>query len=346
MIAAAAGNRHASSLPMPPLTRILFAPALLFSSLGAAPAWERLPSLPIGNGGFVSGVMAGDILIAGGTTWQGDVKRWLDRIWTYDTQKGEWREVGTLPAPIAYGVAADDGQTWWFAGGTTGDRSLRTLWRVEPGAAPRRVAELDRGLVYAAGARIGNKLYAAGGSDDQGALDRIGNQFVSIDLESGHVRRLAAYPEAGLSTGTAAATAGRIHVFGGARWDPEAKTVVNHASAHAYSVTTGRWEKLPDLPYPGRGYCAVTLDEGRILVAGGYRNDEVEFVRDALIYDVNTRRYAPTVPLPYAGMVALVAAGDWVYCLGGEDRKRHRTDAAFRIRIADLLAAVPTKAAR
>jgi hypothetical protein len=36
-------------------------------------------------------------------------------------------------------------------------------------------------------------------------------------------------------------------------------------------------------------------------------------------------------------MVTLVKDGEWLYCLGGEDRKRHRTAAAFRIRWASLL---------
>jgi hypothetical protein len=30
-------------------------------------------------------------------------------------------------------------------------------------------------------------------------------------------------------------------------------------------------------------------------------------------------------------MVTLVKLGNWVYCLGGEDRKRHRSAAVHRI---------------
>jgi hypothetical protein len=35
--------------------------------------------------------------------------------------------------------------------------------------------------------------------------------------------------------------------------------------------------------------------------------------------------------------VSLVKSGDWLYCIGGEDRKRHRTDAIYRIRWRELL---------
>ena len=161
--------------------------------------------------------------------------------------------------------------------------------------------------------------------------------FHAINLTTGAITRLANYPEAGLATGTAATIGDRLYVFGGARWDQAKSTVVNHSAAHVYSTTTKTWTALPPLPHPGRGITAVTLDARHILVAGGYRNDDVEFVRDAYVYDVQTGIYTATTPLPYAAMVALVQSGDWLYCLGGEDRKKHRTDAAYRIRWRELL---------
>jgi hypothetical protein len=36
-------------------------------------------------------------------------------------------------------------------------------------------------------------------------------------------------------------------------------------------------------------------------------------------------------------MVSLVVCDGFLYCLGGEDRKQSRTDAAFRIPVAELL---------
>ncbi|WP_414660309.1 Kelch repeat-containing protein [Horticoccus sp. 23ND18S-11] len=316
--------------------------ALLLSMINVhaatAATWERLAPLPVGNGGFVSAVLGGDVHLAGGTTWQGDTKLWLDQVWAYDARKNAWRDAGRLPAPLAYGVTGHDGRTWWIAGGSTGEKTHQSLWKIETGKAAQLVAPLTSGVVYAAHARIGARLYAVGGTDDQAAIDRVGSAFVAIDLATGAITRLASYPEAGLTTGTAAALGDRMFVFGGARWDATDKKVVNHRSAHVYSVATNRWEKLPALPHPGRGYCAVTLDDRHILVAGGYRNDEVEFVADAYLFDVTSRTYLPTRPLPYAGMVGLVQAGEWLYCLGGEDKKRHRTDAVFRIRWRELLA--------
>ena len=268
----------------------IFAVVLVMNLANAAPspAWERLAPLPLSNGGSISGVLADTLIVAGGTHWRDDTKVWFDQIWTYDALHNTWREAGRLSAPLAYAVAGGDGRTFWFAGGSSGTTTHRSLWKIEAGFAPQLVAPLDHGIVYAAGSIIDSTLYAVGGTDDQAALERVGNIFLAIDLKTGAITRLADYPEAGLTTGTAAAVGDRLFVFGGARWDSVLKTVVNHATAHAYSVADKKWTALPRLRHAGRGFAAVALDDRHILVAGGYRNDEVEFVADAWVFDVRT----------------------------------------------------------
>ena len=192
----------------------------LLQSVAAAPArWERLAPLPVGNGGFVGGPISGEIVVAGGTTWQGDNNIWLDRIWVYSPVRNAWREAGRLEAPVAYAVAGQVGDTVWYASGSSGGVTHRSLWALDGDLAPRLISRLDRGCVYAAGARIGLALYVVGGTDDQARLDRITNQFLAIDLKTGAVTRLPDYPETSLTTGTAAAVGTQLFVFGGARWD-------------------------------------------------------------------------------------------------------------------------------
>ena len=81
----------------------------------------------------------------------------------------------------------------------------------------------------------------------------------------------------------------------------------------------------------------MILDDHRIYIAGGFGGEPEAFHREAFIYDMKTDTYAGASALPYAASVALVKLDDWLYCLGGEDRKKHRTDAAFRIRWKELL---------
>jgi N-acetylneuraminic acid mutarotase len=312
---------------------------LTLIALGAAlpvqaaptPAWERRAHLPTGNGGFLAGVIDGVIVIAGGTTWQGDTKRWLDEIWAYDQSGDAWRAAGRLPGPVAYPVSGYEGGCLWWEGGSGGGAALNGLWRLGPGLRPERMAATSGSRVYGAGGVLGGRLLVVGGTDDQAALDRVGAKFRAIDLPTGAVTDLPAYPESSLTTAAAVGLSEGLWVFGGARWDAAAKTVVNHAAAHVFDGRTGRWRALPPLPHATRGLAAVALDEKTILLAGGYRNEVVEFVADAFLFDVEREVYTPAPPLPYAAMVTLVRAGDWLYCLGGEDRKRHRTDAVHRV---------------
>jgi hypothetical protein len=78
----------------------------------------------------------------------------------------------------------------------------------------------------------------------------------------------------------------------------------------------------------------VALDERHIYLAGGYRDD---FTADAVIYDVKTDSYRKAKPLPYAAMVALVKCEGFVYCIGGEDKMKSRSDKFFRIPVSELL---------
>jgi N-acetylneuraminic acid mutarotase len=238
---------------------------------------------------------------------------------------------------VAYPATGVAGNTLWFVGGSGGGAAHRSLWKLASIRQAVEAVPVRQASVYAVGGVIGGKFYTVGGTDDQAAIARLTNQLFSTDLTTGAVERLADYPEAALSNAGAAVLADRLYVFGGGYWDAARQGVFNHASAHAYVPATGRWEKLPSLPHAGRGFSAIALDDRYLLIAGGYRNDQVEFVADAYLFDTQTRRYRPTLPLPYAAMVALVRDGEWLYCLGGEDRKRHRTDAAFRIRCAELL---------
>lgn len=320
----------------------LFAAALMAQAVVAIaapkpPAWERVAALPVANGGFLSGVVDGNLIVAGGTAWDGDTKLWLDQIWSYDPARNAWQNTGSLPAPVAYPSSGYNRSAVWFTGGSSGAETHRALWKLGPKATLEKVAPLDHGAVYTASALIGSTLYVVGGTDDQARLDRLTNAFVAIDVTTGATTVLANYPETTLTTATAAAVGNQLFVFGGARWDSAAKAVANHSSAYSYSPDTRRWEPLPPLPFAVRGLTAAALDSNHILIAGGYRNAELGFVADAFIFNVTTQTYAPTLPLPYAAMVSLVRNGEWLYCIGGEDRMRHRSDAVFRIRWQDLL---------
>lgn len=313
--------------------------AILFLSMMAhvhAAGWEKLAPLPEPNGGFICGAIGDAIVIAGGTNWSDGVKQWLRPIQVFEPAKNEWRQVGLLPEAVAYAATGARADGVWFASGSSGTQTHATLGLIGHAFAIKPVASIDVRAVYCASALLDGRLFVIGGAQDQASLESSGNACFAIDLASGHAQRIADLPRPSFFTGAAAACAGRVFVFGGASWDSKSQAVTNRADASAYSPREDRWEKIRPLPAPNRGLAAVAIDDERIVIAGGYKNDVEEFTDETFVFDVKSGEYQRAKPLPYRALAGLVKCGEFLYCLGGEDRKQHRTDACFRIHIEEL----------
>ncbi len=303
-----------------------------------AATWEKLPPLPEPAAGFLCGALGEDIVIAGGTHWKAGAKHWLDRIWIFESKRNAWREAGRLDAPLAYCAFGETKDGLYFAGGSTGTETRATLGLLDGRCAVTVIARIEPRFVYASGAILEGKLYVIGGAQDQAQLETMTAACFAIDLKTGAVSRIADLPVPGFVVGAAAACDGRVFVFGGAQWDVEAGEAENLSSAFAFSPSENRWETLRPLPSANRGLTALVLGEHHILLAGGYKNDVEEFTDEAFLFDTTRGDYSATKPLPYRALVALVKSGDHIYCLGGEDKKKQRTDACHRIGVAALLA--------
>src|SRR5665213_2929555 len=72
--------------------------------------WEMLSPLPNVRGVATpfAGVHGSVVIAAGGANfpdklpWEGGKKVWYDAVWILDPLAGSWRQVGTLPRPLAY----------------------------------------------------------------------------------------------------------------------------------------------------------------------------------------------------------------------------------------------------
>ncbi len=332
------------------MTRPLFLSAVTAFAFATAAAasegdWEPLPPLPEPNGGFVCGVVGKRIVVVGGTNWEGGTKNWLRAIHEYDPVAGKWKKIKDLQeSPVAYAVPmqrvspAGVGQLA-FVGGSDGQRSLQVVASVD-GMRTQLVhlGELPPASVLSAGGALGEAMIVVGGTHDAGNLAGMHRAAFSITTVGTRwsVSRLPDYPGKPFGTAASAVAGGELFVFGGANWDANSSAVTNASEAHAFSSMTNAWRKLKPLPFAVRGMTAVALDEHRIYLAGGYRTGPDGFTNQALIYDVKTDSYAPAKPLPYRGMAGLVRLDGHVYCLGGEDKMKSRTDKFFRIPAAAL----------
>ncbi|MGV3662868.1 MAG: Kelch repeat-containing protein, partial [Prosthecobacter sp.] len=305
-----------------------------------------LPPLPAPNGGCLVGVQQSKIIIVGGTNWEGGVKNWLKEVHVFDTVTKQWTTLeNASETPIAYGLDVQMAEShpagatqFAFFGGTDGKQALKAggtiqnkKLKLQP--LPGFPAET---VLTAGGLFEEQKLVViVGGMDDPGNLAGVTRAtHVLHAIEKDKIRRTADYPGKPFAVAAHAVVGDELFIFGGMNYDATTQKPVNTDVAYAYSPAKDTWRALKPLARPNRGLSAVVLDAQHVYLAGGYME---EFTADAVIYDVKADTYKPAPPLPHAAMVKLVRCGDFVYCLGGEDKKQSRTDKFFRVAVAELL---------
>lgn len=297
--------------------------------------WQPLAALPQGNGGFVCGFVDHKLIVAGGTNWSDDTKRWLEVIWQYDPQTDQWSTLGKLPSPRGYGVGAVIGNKLVIVGGSDGATPHMDGVSIDGRGAVMTTGKLQVPTVLSAGAVKGTSLLIAGGGPDAADLVRLHARVRVLSFDSGgrfKESEIEPLSESGFGIATAALAGDCIYVFGGARSDPQS-LVQNVDTVRAWPAKT----KAKSLPKSVRGITAVSLNEHLVYLAGGYPGDDVGFTDEAWLFDAKTGGYTKSTPLPLKAMMHLTTDGEFVYCLGGEDRKKHRNERMWRIRISELI---------
>ena len=119
-------------------------------------AWEYNPAtntfttrapIPHAVGGAASGVVNGELLVAGGRDAAGEI---IDLVWGYNPATNTWTARPNLPSPTnAAGSAVASGKLWIFGGetpaGPTGTTAAYDRWRLGGGPEPERPPLADRG---------------------------------------------------------------------------------------------------------------------------------------------------------------------------------------------------------
>lgn len=306
----------------------------LAATTAAAEVWTPVAPLPRGLAGFAASAGDRQILVAGGTAWDGERKLTLADVYAYAPAADRWEARASWPRAFAFGVFGPWQETLVAWGGqdetaTRADRADRIS-----------SAALPEPLGYAGSAVLTGKLYTVGGTPDVGRVAAAHARMQTIDLATGAVDSLPDFP-GGPSINVAVAAAGeRLWVFGGGSWDVTAGRLRNSAESWCYDPATRAWRALAPLPAAGRGIAALALDDRHVLLAGGFVDhpDGARVTDACAIYDTTTDRYTPAPSLPVAVMLtALVRLDGHIYALGGEDAPRHRSAHAHRALLAALL---------
>lgn len=301
--------------------------------------WQSIPSLPVGNGGFIAGFADDKLLVIGGTTWIDGHKFWLADTRVLPNHSNQWETTHPLPTPIAYAAFASNKHGVYWLGGSDGTDTWDDYYRITNGSAVEHVAQTGHKVVYAGAAADDESLYIVAGAENVSDLTSLSNRFLCVSLETGEASVLPPYPGGAVMLPAVVCTGGEILVFGGAKYDATRSQVVNVAESYAYSIQHKTWRKLAPAPYARRGMVACRLDADTILLGGGYgginNQPEEDFADDTATYHLKDDRYLPAIDLPYAAMgQSLINYRGTLYLMGGEDRPRSRTSECYSCRIS------------
>ncbi|WP_126246286.1 galactose oxidase [Chitinophaga rhizosphaerae] len=249
----------------------------------AAYHWDTLPAIP-GEKGFAgsfAGVSNGALLVAGGsnfpgsgTPWNGGVKTWYDKVFVLEDAKGRWKEAGTLPRPLGYGVSITTGDGLLCIGGSNAEGHYADVFllRWKNGALETiPFPPLPFPLANSCGAMAGKKIYVAGGLRSPGSLNAAGD-FYLLDLSASpeklHWQELPTWPGMPRMLAVAGVSGESFFVFSGAGLQNGARSYLT--DAWRYDPAKG-WKACAPMPAPtvAAPTPAATDEYGTIRIFGG-----------------------------------------------------------------------------
>ena len=217
-----------------------------------------------------TGVVGKQWVVAGGANFpdkpllEGGAKKVYSDIWMYSAER-DWDRIGEMPDAAAYGASFSLPEGMLLCGGSVAGKPSASvhLLKVKKGKAQLQILPaLPDGIAEAGWSTDGKTLYIAGGVTASGASDAV----YGCRKGKWAWQRVATLPVP-LVQPILFAAPGKIYVWGG--YNPETLEVI--CNGWCLDTATGVWREAPGAPDNGTfiGASAVTLKDGRLLVAGG-----------------------------------------------------------------------------
>ena len=339
---------------------------------------QRLVGFPTEEQGFDKGVSAcycgvinGYLYIAGGCNFpdkpvaEGGKKRFYKAIYAAklnaEGDRLEWKTVGQMPQPAAYGVSVTYENSLIFVGGNNETGGLTTAIRLRPtatGMQQEALPCLPHALDNMAGAVVGHILYVVGGNCEGVATQKVW----SLDLKNTEKegwKEEPSIPGIARVQPIAAALAGDLlGVWGGFAPKTDSKAAQLAMNGASYNAGCGTWTALPvptdalgEEVFTG-GATAIATPQKGVVVVGGVNKDvflaainklpEGYLLHEPEWYRFNNRVLcyrdgAWTQLLQHPSMAragcALAYWDGWVYVVGGELKPGIRTPEIVRFRV-------------
>ena len=339
---------------------------------------QRLVGFPTEEQGFDKGVSAcycgvinGYLYIAGGCNFpdkpvaEGGKKRFYKAIYAAklnaEGDRLEWKTVGQMPQPAAYGVSVTYENSLILVGGNNETGGLTTAIRLRPtatGMQQEALPNLPHALDNMAGAVVGHILYVVGGNYEGVATQKVWSLDLKNTAKQGW-KEEPSIPGIARVQPIAAALAGDLlGVWGGFAPKTDSKAAQLAMNGASYNAGCGTWTALPvptdaigEEVFTGGATAIATPQKGVVVVGGvnkdvflaainklpeGYLLHEPEWYRfnsRVLCYRDGTWTQLLQHPSVARAGCALAYWDGWVYIVGGELKPGIRTPEIVRFRV-------------
>lgn len=281
-----------NKLRLCPMKRILFliiSLVSLFHTSASAQHVRPVFGFPTSEPGYSLGVSAcyaaqiGDwIVVAGGCNFPtpGN-KTYYAGIYAapVDGDVLNWRLVGMLPEPAAYGVTVVSGDSLLFIGGNNSTHALKSVYSVRldgvgEHACVKRLADLPCTVDNMAVAQCEGNVFVVGGNHD----GKPSADVLALNLNAANPSwsNIGSMPGSARVQPVAAALDGKLYVWGGFYANGDRSEV--HTDGSCMNIATGKWTSVA-APKSVEG-CEMTLAggiawafNGKIYATGGVNKD-------------------------------------------------------------------------
>lgn len=281
-----------NKLRLCPMKRILFliiSLVSLFHTSASAQHVRPVFGFPASEPGYSLGVSAcyaaqiGDwIVVAGGCNFPTPGKKtYYAGIYAapVDGDVLNWRLVGMLPEPAAYGVTVVSGDSLLFIGGNNSNHALKSVYSVRldgvgEHACVKRLADLPCTVDNMAVAQCEGNVFVVGGNHD----GKPSADVLALNLNAANLSwsNIGSMPGSARVQPVAAALDGKLYVWGGFYANGDRSEV--HTDGSCMNIATGKWTSVA-APKSVEG-CEMTLAggiawafNGKIYATGGVNKD-------------------------------------------------------------------------
>lgn len=231
------------------------------------------PGYALGVSACYAGRIGDYLVMAGGCNFPvAGKKKYYTGIYAARIDKDvlQWRLVGWLPEPAAYGVTVESGDSLLFIGGCNNERSLSSVYSVHLNEGSRAsvtsLKPLPATIDNMAASRLNNDVYVFGGNHN--GLPSASMLRMSLSNGNGEWQEVGNSTQRPRVQPVCAATGGKVYVWGG--FDNSRQGTADckvHTDGLCFNPESGEWTQLAS-PCSSKGI-SLTLSGGVAWSMGG-----------------------------------------------------------------------------